>query len=47
MDLAVVQRYIIVLGYSAVYDIISIRFLYLVDWCIVEKGWNSNETIFK
>ena len=47
MDLAAVQRYIITLGYSAVYNIIPIRFLYLVYWCIVEKGWNSHETIFK
>ena len=41
------QRYIIILGYSAVYNIISVRFLHLVYWCIVKKGWNSNETIFK
>ena len=25
----------------------SNTFLYLVYWFIVEKGWNSNETIFK
>ena len=46
MDLTAVQRYIIILGYSAAY-IIPIRFLYLVCWCIVEKGWNNNDTIFK